>query len=71
MKRRISAHRQSVTTVGGGTGGQELTPFDKRVTAIVGDTALTRVVGAHEGDADHPQCKCVKLRNVVIILVVQ
>ena len=44
-----------MTVTGGGTGGEELTPFDQRVAAIVGDTALTGVVGAHEGDTDHPQ----------------
>ena len=69
VKRRIAAHRRSITATGGGTGGEELTPFDQRVAAIVGDTALSGVVGAHEGDTDHPQGKCVKLRNVIILVV--
>lgn len=41
---------------------EELTPFNKRVVAIVGDTALTGVVGAHEDDTDHPQGKNAKLK---------
>ncbi|XP_059896290.1 uncharacterized protein LOC132448783 [Gadus macrocephalus] len=57
VKRRVSAHRRSVTTTGGGTGVGELSPFDLRVAALIGDTALTEVVGAHEGDTDHPQDK--------------
>uniref|UniRef100_A0A8C5AEI9 Myb/SANT-like DNA-binding domain-containing protein n=1 Tax=Gadus morhua TaxID=8049 RepID=A0A8C5AEI9_GADMO len=55
VKRR--AHRRSVTATGGGTGVGELSPFDLRVAALIGDTALTGVVGAHEGDTDHPQDK--------------
>ncbi|CAB1417868.1 unnamed protein product [Pleuronectes platessa] len=47
----------SVTATGGGTGVGELSPFDLRVAALIGDTALTGVVGAHEGDTDHPQDK--------------
>ena len=66
MKRRILAHRRSVTATGGGTGGEVLTPFNQRVVAIVGDTALTGVVGTHEGDTDHPQGKCVKLTQAVL-----
>ncbi|KAK0146346.1 Nuclear apoptosis-inducing factor 1 [Merluccius polli] len=54
VKRRVSAHRRSVTATGGGTGVEELFPFDQRVACLVGDTALTGVVGAHEGDTDHP-----------------
>ncbi|XP_027135231.1 uncharacterized protein LOC113745873 [Larimichthys crocea] len=54
VKRRVSAHHRSVTTTGRGTGVEEL-PFDKRVASLVGDTALTGVMGAHEGDTDHPQ----------------
>uniref|UniRef100_A0A8C5C235 Myb/SANT-like DNA-binding domain-containing protein n=1 Tax=Gadus morhua TaxID=8049 RepID=A0A8C5C235_GADMO len=57
VKRRVSAHRRSVTATGGGTGVGELSPFDLRVAALIGDTALTGVVGAHEGDTDHPQDK--------------
>ncbi|KAK0146597.1 hypothetical protein N1851_014050 [Merluccius polli] len=55
VKRRVSAHGRSVTATGGGTGVGELSPFDQRVACLVGDTALTGVVGAHEGDTDHPQ----------------
>ncbi|KAK0134018.1 hypothetical protein N1851_030424 [Merluccius polli] len=54
VKRRVSAHRRSVTATGGGTGVEELSPFDQRVACLVGDTALTGVVGAHEGDTDRP-----------------
>uniref|UniRef100_A0A8C5CWD2 Myb/SANT-like DNA-binding domain-containing protein n=1 Tax=Gadus morhua TaxID=8049 RepID=A0A8C5CWD2_GADMO len=57
VKQRVSAHRRSVTETGGGTGVGELSPFDLRVAALIGDTALTGVVGAHEGDTDHPQDK--------------
>ncbi|XP_062242744.1 nuclear apoptosis-inducing factor 1-like [Platichthys flesus] len=57
VKRRVSAHRRSVTATGGGMGVGELSPFDLRVAALIGDTALTGVVGAHEGDTDHPQDK--------------
>jgi hypothetical protein len=71
VKRRVSAHRRSVTATGGGTGVGELSPFDLRVAALIGDTALTGVVGAHEGDADHPQGKYAEVINAVIILVIQ
>ena len=71
VKRRVSAHRRSVTATGGGTGVEELSPFDKRGASLVGDTALSGVVGAHEGDTDHPQGKYAELINVVIILVIQ
>ncbi len=59
VKRRITAHRRSMTATGRGTGGEELTPFDQRVAAIVGDTALTGVVAPREGDTDHPQGECI------------
>ncbi|XP_061593275.1 nuclear apoptosis-inducing factor 1-like [Cololabis saira] len=55
VKRRTAAHRQSVAKTGGGKGEDDLTPFQQRVAAIVGDTALTGVVGAHAGDSDYPQ----------------
>ena len=71
VKRRVSAHRRSVTATGGGTGVGELSPFDLRVAALIGDTALTGVVGAHEGDTDHPQGKYAEFINAVIILVIQ
>ena len=71
VKRRVSAHRRSVTATGGGTGVGELSPFDLRVAALIGDTALTGVVGAHEGDTDHPQGKYAEVINAVIILVIQ
>ena len=48
---------------GGGTGEERLTPFEQRVAAIVGDTALSGVVGAHVDDSDYHQgkyrCMCV------------
>ena len=71
VKRRVPAHRRSVTATGGGTGVEELSPFDQRGASLVGDTALSGVVGAHEGDTDHPQGKYAELINVVIILVMQ
>ncbi|KAJ8248025.1 hypothetical protein GJAV_G00237360 [Gymnothorax javanicus] len=40
---------------GGGTGEEELTPFEQRVATIVGDTALSGVVGAFLGDSDYPR----------------
>ncbi|XP_027132538.1 nuclear apoptosis-inducing factor 1-like [Larimichthys crocea] len=55
VKRRVSAHRRSVTATGGGSGVEELSSFDRRVASLVGDTALTGVVRAHEGDTDHLQ----------------
>ncbi|KAE8284740.1 Nuclear apoptosis-inducing factor 1 [Larimichthys crocea] len=55
VKRRVSAHRRSMTATGGGSGVEELSSFDRRVASLVGDTALTGVVGAHEGDTDHLQ----------------
>ena len=39
VKRRVSAHRRSVTATGGGTGVGELSPFDLRVAALIGDTS--------------------------------
>ncbi len=57
VKRRTAAHRQSVAKTGGGKGEEELTLFEQRVAAIVGDTALTGVVGAHVGDSDYSQGK--------------
>ena len=60
VKRRVSAHRRSVTATGGGTGVGELSPFDLRVAALVGDTALTGVVGAHEGDTIIPKVNMLK-----------
>ncbi|XP_017288266.1 nuclear apoptosis-inducing factor 1-like [Kryptolebias marmoratus] len=55
VKRRTAAHRQSVTKTGGGTGDDDITPFDQRVASIVGDTALTGVVAPHVGDSDCTQ----------------
>ena len=48
---------------GRGTGEQGPTLFEQRVSAIMGDTALSGVVEAHVGDSDYPQgkylCICV------------
>ena len=47
----------------GGTGEEGPTLFEQRVGAIMGDTALSGVVGAHVVDSDYPQgkylCFCV------------
>ncbi|KAL6485665.1 hypothetical protein MHYP_G00050570 [Metynnis hypsauchen] len=55
VKRRLTAHRQSVTQTGGGVGDIELTPFDQRAAGIVGDAALTGVVDPNVGDSDCTQ----------------
>nr|XP_008279744.1 PREDICTED: nuclear apoptosis-inducing factor 1-like [Stegastes partitus] len=55
VKTRTIVQRQSVAKTGGGRGMDKLTPFEQRVAAIVGDTALTGVVRANVGDSDHPQ----------------
>ncbi|XP_061647629.1 zinc transporter ZIP10 isoform X2 [Phyllopteryx taeniolatus] len=55
VKRRTAAHHQSVDKTGGGTSAEGLTPFEERVTAIMGDIALSGAVGAHVGDSDYPQ----------------
>jgi len=45
------------------TGEKRHTLFEQRVGTILGDTALSGVVGAHVGDSDYPQgkflCFCV------------
>ena len=40
VKRRLAAHRRSVTRTGGGTGEEGPTLFEQRVGATMGDTAL-------------------------------
>lgn len=57
VKRRMAAHRQSVVKTGGGTGDEEPSSFDQRVAAIVGETAISGIVGAHVGDSDQQQGK--------------
>ncbi|XP_039526127.1 myb-related transcription factor, partner of profilin-like [Pimephales promelas] len=52
VKRRTAAHRQSVGRTGGGTGADELTPFDQRVASIVGDTLISGIVSVDVGDSD-------------------
>ncbi|XP_034150731.1 nuclear apoptosis-inducing factor 1-like [Esox lucius] len=52
VKRRTAAHRQSVGRTGGGTGTDELAPFDQRVASIVGDTLISGIVSADVGDSD-------------------
>lgn len=55
VKWRTAAHRQSVAKTGEGTEEEGPTRFEQRVAAIVGDIALSGVVGAHLGDSDYPQ----------------
>ena len=73
VKRRTAAHRRSVAQTGGGTGEERLTPFEQRVAAIVGETALSGVVGAHVGDSDYCQgkylCMCVTQQMFLYILL--
>ena len=64
VKQRLAAHRRSVVQTGGGGAGEEgPTLFEQRVGAIMGDTALSGVVGTRVGDSDNPQgkylCICV------------
>ena len=55
VKLRLAAHRRSVVQTGGGAGAEGPTLFEQRVGAIMGDTALSGVVGAHVGDSDNPR----------------
>ena len=57
VKRRMADHHQSVAQTGRGTREEGPTLFEQRVGAIMGDTALTGVVGAHVGDSDYPRGK--------------
>ncbi|KAI2666809.1 Nuclear apoptosis-inducing factor 1 [Labeo rohita] len=52
VKRRTAAQRQSVGRTGGGTGVDELTPFEQRVASIVGDTLLSGIVSGAVGESD-------------------
>jgi len=51
VKKRISAHRRSVVTTGGGEGITDLSAFDARVGAIIGETGLS-VLPELKGDTD-------------------
>lgn len=52
VKRRTAVHRQSVGRTGSGTGVDELTPLEQRVTSIVGDTLLSGIVSVAVEDSD-------------------
>ncbi|XP_051780680.1 nuclear apoptosis-inducing factor 1-like [Erpetoichthys calabaricus] len=52
MKRRVAAHCLHVSSTGGGTELPELTPFEQRVAAIIGDTLIVCILPAGEGDTD-------------------
>ncbi|XP_060782601.1 uncharacterized protein LOC132889793 [Neoarius graeffei] len=51
-KKRIAAHRQSVRAAGGGKGEPELTPLDRKLAGILGETLLSGVEREEEGDTD-------------------
>ena len=53
VKRKMAAHLQSVAKTGGGQEKRGPTLFG----AIMGDIALSGVVGAHVGDSDYPRGK--------------
>jgi len=57
MKQRLAAHRRSVAKTGGGTREEGPTLLEQRVCAIMGDSALSGVVGTHVDDKDYPQGK--------------
>ncbi|ROL48218.1 Myb-related transcription factor, partner of profilin [Anabarilius grahami] len=52
VKKRICAHRRSVGTTGGGQGITDLSAFDARVGAIIGETGLSGVLPEFQGDTD-------------------
>lgn len=52
VKKRICAHRRSVVTTGGGQGITDLSAFDARVGAIIGETGLSGVLPEFQGDTD-------------------
>ncbi|XP_039630071.1 nuclear apoptosis-inducing factor 1-like [Polypterus senegalus] len=52
VKRRVAAHRLHVSSTGRGTELPELTPFEQRVAAIIGDTLIVGILPAGEGDSD-------------------
>lgn len=56
VKQRVAVQHGSVTKTGGGT-VVDLTPSEDSVVAILGDTTLSGVVGAHEGELGHSQGK--------------
>ncbi|XP_051783545.1 nuclear apoptosis-inducing factor 1-like [Erpetoichthys calabaricus] len=52
VKRRVAAHRLHVRSTRGGTELPELTLFEQRVAAIIGDTLIVSILPAGEGDSD-------------------
>ncbi|XP_039623892.1 nuclear apoptosis-inducing factor 1-like [Polypterus senegalus] len=52
IKVAVAAHRLHVSSTGGGTELPELTPFEQRVAAIIGDTLIVGILPAGEGDSD-------------------
>ncbi|XDV52492.1 hypothetical protein PO909_021219 [Leuciscus waleckii] len=52
VKKRICAHRRSVVTTGGGQGITDLSAFDARVGAIIGETGLSGVLPEFQSDTD-------------------
>ena len=69
VKRRMAAHRQKCGQNRRGDRREGPTLFEQRVGAIMVDTALSGVVGAHVGDSDYPQgkylCICVTHNKLV------
>uniref|UniRef100_A0A671X5W7 Uncharacterized protein n=1 Tax=Sparus aurata TaxID=8175 RepID=A0A671X5W7_SPAAU len=52
VKKRLASHRQSVCATGEGTGQLELTPLNKKLAGIIGESHLSGVVTEVEGDTD-------------------
>lgn len=55
VKRRVAAHHTSSQKTGGGPGVEALTPFDQRVTAVLGDQSVVGVLPPEEGDSEFAQ----------------
>ncbi|KAK5614347.1 hypothetical protein CRENBAI_003182 [Crenichthys baileyi] len=48
----VTRHHQSMSATGGGKGEPELTPFEKKMASILGETCLCGIVSEKEGDTD-------------------